>query len=126
MFSDGAVCWGKHHSELWSGAGATWRLLRLCWISKCRATQSQASTLSALREGVSRFVSEPEMCPRPTQCKIWQKVLMLSVCFIYFIAHYTTEVHTLEPILFYLFTISLHVLPKRTIHTINWYESYAL
>jgi len=28
------------------------------------------------------------------------------------------EVHTLEPTLFYLFHISLHVLPKRSIYTI--------
>jgi len=71
---------------------------------------------------VSRFVSEPETWPRPTQCKIWQKVLM-SICFIYFIAHYIMEVHTLEPTLFCLFTISLHVLPKTTIHTSNSFNS---
>jgi len=54
----------------------------------------------------------------------------MSVCFIYFIANYIMEVHTLEPMLFCLFTINLHVLPKRTIHTSNsintGIESYAL
>jgi len=34
----------------------------------------------------------------------------MSVCFIYFTAHYTMEVHALEPMLFYLFSISQHVL----------------